>query len=307
MSPQISKFRESALASKLVTQDQLQVAIAKVMDSPRGKLAHPNEISDKRLASKLVEMKVISAYQADQLRSGRSKLTLGPYIIVDWIGQGGMGQVFKAIHKMLGRECAVKVLPLHKTTPDAIENFRREIRAQAKLDHPNLVRAYDAGEDGNVHYLVVEYVKGTDLRRLVRTNGRLSVQRAASIVKQAADGLAHAHERNLIHRDIKPGNILVNPNGIAKLSDLGLAFYLNDPKDPRVGKIVGTADYLSPEQIKTPLQITSASDILFAGLHVVLRGDRQSALPWRNTQVKSTTSLGRNALASAALQRRSQR
>ena len=265
MSPQISKFRESALASKLVTQDQLQVAIAKVMDSPRGKLAHPNEISDKRLASKLVEMKVISAYQADQLRSGRSKLTLGPYIIVDWIGQGGMGQVFKAIHKMLGRECAVKVLPLHKTTPDAIENFRREIRAQAKLDHPNLVRAYDAGEDGNVHYLVVEYVKGTDLRRLVRTNGRLSVQRAASIVRQAADGLAHAHERNLIHRDIKPGNILVNPNGIAKLSDLGLAFYLNDPKDPRVGKIVGTADYLSPEQIKTPLQITSASDIYSLG------------------------------------------
>ena len=265
MSPQLSKFRESALASKLVTEDQLQAAIAKVMSSPKGKQSHPNEISDKRIASKLVEMKVISAYQADQLRSGRSKLTLGPYIITDWIGQGGMGQVFKAVHQMLGRECAVKVLPLHKTTPDAIENFRREIRAQAKLDHPNLVRAYDAGEDGNVHYLVVEFVKGTDLRRLVRTNGRLSVQQAASIVKQAADGLAHAHERNLIHRDIKPGNILVDPKGIAKLSDLGLAFYLNDPKDPRVGKIVGTADYLSPEQIKTPLQITSASDIYSLG------------------------------------------
>ncbi len=265
MSPTQNKFREAAIASKLVTEDDLQTAIANVMSSPKNLAKHPNEITDKRIASKLIEMKIISPYQADQLRSGRSKLTLGPYVITDWIGQGGMGQVFKAVHQMLGRECAIKVLPLHKTTPDAIENFRREIRAQAKLDHPNLVRAYDAGEDGNVHYLVVEYVAGTDLRRLVRTKGKLSVQQASNIVKQAAEGLAHAHARNLIHRDIKPGNILVSPNGIAKLSDLGLAFYLNDPNDPRVGKIVGTADYLSPEQIKTPLQITSASDIYSLG------------------------------------------
>ena len=176
-----------------------------------------------------------------------------------------MGQVFKAVHEMLGRESAVKVLPLHKTTPEAIENFRREIRAQAKLDHPNLVRAFDAGEDGNVHYLVVEYVPGTDLRRLVRSKGKLTVQQAANIVKQAAEGLTHAHERNLIHRDIKPGNILVTPDGVSKLSDLGLAFYLNDATDPRAGKIVGTADYLSPEQIRTPNHITSASDIYSLG------------------------------------------
>ena len=226
--------------------------------------------TDKELAAMLVKLDHLTRYQSDQLLSGRTKLNLGPYIITDWIGQGGMGQVFKAVHEMLGRESAVKVLPLHKTTPEAIVNFRREIRAQAKLDHPFLVRAFDAGEDGNVHYLVVEYVPGTDLRRLVRTKGRLTVQQAASVIKQAAEGLAHAHERDLIHRDIKPGNILVTPEGTAKVSDLGLAFYLNDPEDPRFGKIVGTADYLSPEQIKTPLEVTEVSDIYSLGCTLYL-------------------------------------
>jgi serine/threonine protein kinase len=263
MPQQRSKFKETALASELVSEEQIRQAINLIV---KGKSRDSTtEVSEKKLAQKLVEMNVISAYQADQLLTGRTKLNLGPYIITDWIGQGGMGQVFKAIHEMLGRESAVKVLPLHKTTPEAIENFRREIRAQAQLNHSNLVQAFDAGEDGNVHYLVVEYVPGTDLRRLVRSKGKLSVQQAANIIKQSAEGLAHAHESKLIHRDIKPGNILVTPDGVAKLSDLGLAFYLNDPNDPRAGKIVGTADYLSPEQIRTPTNITSASDIYSLG------------------------------------------
>ena len=150
-----------------------------------------------------------------------------------------MGQVFKAVHQMLGRESAVKVLPLHKTTPEAIENFRREIRAQAKLDHPNLVRAFDAGEDGNVHYLVVEYIPGTDLRRLVRSKGKLSVQQAANIIKQSAEGLAHAHEGGLIHRDIKPANIFAAQRGgifdVAKLLDFGLVKHRAGGDGPRRG------------------------------------------------------------------------
>ncbi len=265
MSPLQSKFRETALASELVTEEQLRQAIQLIVQSRGGDPNIATEVNEKKVAQQLVEMKIISAYQADQLLTGRTKLNLGPYIITDWIGQGGMGQVFKAVHEMLGRESAVKVLPLHKTTPEAIENFRREIRTQAKLDHPNLVRAFDAGEDGNVHYLVVEYIPGTDLRRLVRSKGKLSVQQAANIIKQSAEGLSHAHERGLIHRDIKPGNILVTPDGVSKLSDLGLAFYLNDASDPRAGKIVGTADYLSPEQIQTPQHITHASDIYSLG------------------------------------------
>lgn len=259
------KFRDAAKTSGLVEDEQLQSALAQMVQAKGDSRTKITDITDKELAAMLVKLKQLTPYQADQLLSGRTKLNLGPYIITDWIGQGGMGQVFKAVHEMLGRESAVKVLPLHKTTEEAISNFRREIRAQAKLDHPNLVRAFDAGEDGNVHYLVVEYVPGTDLRRLVRTKGRLTVQQAANIIKQSAEGLSHAHERNLIHRDIKPGNILVTPEGTAKVSDLGLAFYLNDPEDPRFGKIVGTADYLSPEQIKTPLDVTEVSDIYSLG------------------------------------------
>lgn len=260
-----TSFRESALTSELVTEDQLRKAIALIVQAKGGDPVVAGEITEKQLASQLVEMKILSAYQADQLLMGRTRLNLGPYIITDWIGQGGMGQVFKAVHEMLGRESAIKVLPLHKSTPESIENFRREIRAQAKLDHTHLVRAYDAGEDGNVHYLVVEYVPGTDLRRLVRSKGKLSVQQTANIIKQSAEAASHAHKQGLIHRDIKPGNILVTPDGTAKLSDLGLAFYLHDQTDPRKGKIVGTADYLSPEQIKTPHNITHVSDIYSLG------------------------------------------
>lgn len=280
------KLREAVLASSLVNEQQLRAAITRVIQ------AHENvnsaqQVTDRRLAKQLVKMKLLTEYQADQLLGGRTKLTLGPYMITDWIGQGGMGQVFKAVHEMLGRECAIKVLPLHKITPEAVENFRREIRVQAKLDHPNLVRAYDAGEDGNVQYLVVEFVPGTDLRRLVRTKGKLSVFQAASIVKQAADGLKEAHDNGLIHRDIKPGNILVTPSGKAKVSDLGLAFCLDDPQDPRVGKIVGTADYLSPEQIKNPNHITSASDIYSLGCTLYYAVTGKVPFPGGNSRNKA--------------------
>src|SRR5688572_5564219 len=177
-----------------------------------------------------------------------------------------MGQVYKAVHQMMGRICAVKILPLEKSTPDSVNHFVREVRTHAQLDHPNLVRAYDAGRDGDVPYLVTEFVPGTDLRRLIRSRGRLSQQQAASVIMQAARGLEYAHQRGLIHRDVKPGNILVTPDGIAKVSDLGLAGFIHGLEDdPRAGKIVGTADYLAPEQIRTPNEITHVSDIYSLG------------------------------------------
>jgi serine/threonine protein kinase len=259
-----SVFRTSALLSGLVSQEELDRA----EDAVRAKLGEATaaDISDEQLAEKLVETDVITTYQAAQLRAGKNKLNLGPYIVTDFIGQGGMGQVFKAVHKVMGRECAVKVLPVNKSTPEAISNFSREIRTQARLDHPNLVRAYDAGHDGRVDYFVTEYVPGTDLRRLIRLQGPLTMQQAASVIMQAANALEHAHQRELIHRDVKPGNILVTPEGVAKLSDLGLAGCISgDEDDPRAGRIVGTADYLSPEQIRNPHEINKVSDIYSLG------------------------------------------
>lgn len=264
--PKKSVFRTSALLSGLVTREEVACAEAAVRAELGTLPSAP--VDDELLAAKLVDMEVLTRYQADQLSAGRTKLNLGPYVVTDWIGQGGMGQVFKAVHRVMGRECAVKVLPLNKSTPEAISNFSREIRTQAQLDHPNLVRAYDAGHEGKVHYFVTEYVPGTDLRRLIRSQGPLTMQQAASVIMQTARALEYAHQRGLIHRDVKPGNILVTPEGVAKLSDLGLAGCIqasDGEEDPRLGKIVGTADYLAPEQIRNPQEVLKVSDVYSLG------------------------------------------
>ncbi len=151
---------------------------------------------------------------------------------------------------MLGRLVAIKVLPRSKTTPDSIASFMREIQNQAKLDHDHLVRAIDAGHDGNVYYLVCEYIPGADLRRFVRERGPLGMIEAANVITQAARALDYAHHSGLLHRDVKPGNILVTPDGLAKVSDLGLSGWLHDSDDPRAGKIVGTAIIFHPSKFK---------------------------------------------------------
>lgn len=275
--PERTQFRDCALASGLITKADIDEAMAElraavattgVGTSVSGAAATSasSTVTDRQLADKLIELGRLNSYQADQLLNGRTKLNLGPYRILDSIAQGGMGQVFKAEHSMMGRIVAVKVLPRSKSTPEAIKNFTREIRVQAKLDHENLVRAFDAGHDGNVYFLVTEYIPGTDLRRYVRNRGPLGMREAATIISQAAAGLQHAHELGLIHRDVKPGNILVTPDGQTKLSDLGLAGWLTEGEDGlHPGKTVGTADYFPPEQIMAPGSITPAGDVYSLG------------------------------------------
>lgn len=292
--PSDSVLAAAAIASGLVQPNQLDYAyrVAKhrmsQVNMARNQGNTPTgEPSDALLAEILIEQDVLTLYQATQLSSGRTKLTLGPYVITDFVGQGGMGQVFKAVHKVMGRICAVKVLPVHRKTPEALTSFIREIRLQAGLDCPYLVRAFDAGQDGNVHYLVTEFVAGMDLRKLVRKNGALPVSQAASIIMQAALGLDYAHEQGLIHRDVKPGNILVTPDGQAKVSDVGLAgFAQNLLDDPRAGKIVGTADYLSPEQIRSPLDVRTVSDIYSLGCTLYYTVCAKVPFPGGDTQSK---------------------
>jgi serine/threonine protein kinase len=258
-----SVLQRSAITSGLLTQDELDALLRELRGDPP-----TADVSDERLAERLVSSNRLNSWQVEQLRNGRTKFNLGPYYhVIDSIGQGGMGQVFKAEHTIMGRIVAVKVLPRSRSTPEAIANFRREIRTLGQLDHENLVRAYDAGQDGNVHFLVTEYVPGTDLRRLIRGGKPLTMQQAASIISQAALGLEHAHGRGLIHRDVKPANLLVTPDGRVRVLDLGLAGYFNDPEqmDQYGGKVVGTADYLAPEAILRPDQLDKRSDIYSLG------------------------------------------
>ncbi|MBN2473028.1 MAG: serine/threonine protein kinase [Pirellulales bacterium] len=262
-----STFRQCAIASGLLTEQQIDEARAGVGWANGDEPDTNALLTDRQLAERLVAMGWLNAWQAKQLLDGRTKFTLGSYKIVDSLGQGGMGQVFKAEHSVMGRVVAVKVLPLSKTTPAAVANFTHEIRALGSLDHPRLVRAWDAGQDGSVYYLVTEFVPGTDLRKLVRHKSRLSMEESASIVYQVADGLDYAHSKGLVHRDVKPGNVLVTPEGKAKLSDLGLAGPVKGSAetDPRYGKIVGTPDYVAPDHVHSPWDPTPAWDIYSLG------------------------------------------
>jgi serine/threonine protein kinase len=289
-------FAKNALASGLVTAADLDDALARLRNGvlpatdagPAVEIAKDGQPTDEQFADQLVAMGRLNRYQATQLLSGFTKLTLGPYRIVDSIGQGGMGQVFRAEHSLMGRTVAVKVLPKNKSTPDAIACFTREIRAQAALDHENLVRALDAGHDGNVYFLVCEYVPGADLRRYVRDRGPLGMAEAATIISQAAQGLQHAHQNGLIHRDVKPANLLVTPEGLTKVSDLGLVGSLLDAdSDPRAGKVVGTADYLAPEHITAPRSITATSDLYSLGCTLYYAVTGKVPFPGGNAREKA--------------------
>jgi len=282
-----SPFVLCALASGLVNHDQIDVARGQVERETRIDELD-EETYQKRLAAVLVDLGYLNAWQVIQLQQGRTKFTLGVYRIVDSIGRGGMGQVFKGEHPVLDRQVAIKVLPREKSTPEAVANFSREMKILARLDHPNLVRAYDAGQDGSVHFLVTEYVPGKDLRKLVRAQGRLTMTSAASIISQVAAGLQHAHEQGLVHRDVKPGNVLVTADGTAKLSDLGLAGPLEGDleADPRFGKIAGTADYLSPDHIQSPFDPKPAWDVYSLGCTLYYAVTGKVPFPRPTTQEK---------------------
>ena len=167
----------------------------------------------RRLAGELIRRGWLTPYQVNQLLQGRGReLLLGSYVLLERLGEGGMGQVFKARNWKLGQVVALKLIRKERIDdPDAVRRFQREIRAAAQLDHPNIVLAFDADEVGGTHLLVMEYVEGTDLAKLVKQDGPLPVDKACDYIRQAALGLQHAHERGLVHRDIKPHNLLLTP------------------------------------------------------------------------------------------------
>lgn len=207
-------------------------------------------------AAALIAKGHITKFQAKLLLSGRYKgFKLGHYIVREQIGQGGMGAVYLGQHETLGRKVALKVLTPPKDSKDgqlALERFLREARAAAALDHPNIVRLFDVGQSNGTHFIVMEYVEGQTLDQLLDKAGPIAPSRAVGYIAQAAAGLQHAYEQGFVHRDIKPGNLMITKDGTVKILDMGLARPADDnEKLTEVldkGAIVGTADFISPEQ-----------------------------------------------------------
>lgn len=271
--PPKRRFRETAIASGLLEKDLIDAAETQALAS-LGAGAHDPDQMDRTVAGILVARGLLTKFQADQMLLGRSKLTLNQYRILDQVGQGGMGSVFKARHAMMQRVVAVKVLTKDKATKATEAAFLREIAQLGDLDHENLLRAHDAGRDGKVYYLVTEYIEGLDLRRQVQRHGPLDERTAASVIVQAARGLACAHERGVVHRDVKPGNLLATKEGRVKVLDLGLAGSVFDMHASTSARIIGTMDYMAPEQIRNPANVRAAADIYGLGctLYYLLTG-----------------------------------
>jgi serine/threonine protein kinase len=204
---------------------------------------------------------------------------LGQYRVVEKIGRGGMGSVYRALHPLLKKELAVKILPPEATTNgQAVARFRREMEAIGRLDHQNIVRATDAGEVGGIHFLVMELVDGIDLARLVRFCGPPSVAESCELIRQAAVGLQCAHEHDLVHRDVKPSNLVLSRRGEVKVLDLGLALLSRvEPGSPEMtasGQVMGTADYMAPEQWEASHGVDIRADVYSLGctLYTLLVG-----------------------------------
>jgi len=204
---------------------------------------------------------------------------LAEYKLLEKLGRGGMGVVYRALHTELDRIVAVKVLPLGQVDDDqAVARFKREIKAVGRLDHPNIVRAYDARESSGTHFLVMELVAGMDLADLVRRIGPLPIADACESICQAAVGLQHAHEHGLVHRDIKPSNLMVSDAGVVKILDMGLARFRSlQPADGGMtmsGQALGTPDYMAPEQVQDSHSADIRADLYSLGctLYFLLTG-----------------------------------
>lgn len=242
-------------------------------------LKHPDT---QEIARELNKRGWLTGFQIKEIFRGRGKsLVVGPYRVLDLLGEGGMGRVFRALHTRLGREVALKVIRREKlANPLTVRRFRQEIQAVAQLSHPNVVMAFDADEAGGDHYLAMEYVDGTDLTKLVRDRGPLPVPVACDYVRQAALGLHHAFERGLVHRDVKPSNMIAAKTGQVKVLDLGLAMLNEAPggedaaRVTQEGFVIGTPDFLAPEQAQNPLHVDTRADIyaLGATLYYLLTG-----------------------------------
>jgi len=218
------------------------------------------------------------------------------YRLVELIGEGGMALVYKAECSLLCRMVAIKILrPQYANDIEFVERFRREARSAASLSHPNVVNIYDVGQEDGIDYIVMEYISGGNLKDIIRREAPFSIRRALDYTKQIAEALNHAHERNIIHRDIKPHNILVTSDGQIKVTDFGIARAISASSFTQTGIVVGSVQYASPEQVKGGI-VGPQSDLYSLGcvLYEMLtgtipfKGDTSISIALQHLQEKLT-------------------
>lgn len=264
----VDEFFDVLQKSKLLTPAQMAEARAAASSSDS-----PTEV-----AKSLIRQQRITRWQAGQLLAGRSSFYLGKYRLVELLGRGGMGSVFLGQHVTMNRRVALKVIAGHfGGDKAALDRFLAEARAIAALDHPNIIQAYSVDNQGDRYYIVMEYVEGVDLQRMVGREGPLDLARAVDYIRQAAEGLDHAHQRHIIHCDVKPSNLLVNGQGVVKILDLGLArlAHARQPQNAqRPESLLGTIDYQAPEQALESPRLDARVDIYALGctLYFLLTG-----------------------------------
>ena len=275
--PRVDTFLDLVRRSGLVEKDQLNGVLLTLREQ-----AHGGPITDAEvLGERLVDAGLLTGWQCAKLLEGRHKgFFLGKYKLLDHLGTGGMSSVYLAEHVLMQRRVAIKVLPKNRVEDSSyLARFHREAQAAAALDHRNIVRAYDVDNDGSIHYLVMEYVEGRDLQAMVKRDGPMDFLAAAEYIRQAAEGLEHAHQAGLIHRDVKPANLLVDQKNVVKVLDLGLARFTTDEDRASLTvtydeNVLGTADYLAPEQALDSHRVDARADIYSLGcsLYFLLTG-----------------------------------
>jgi serine/threonine protein kinase len=272
-----SEFVDYLSRSDLVPEDVLKHSLDDLRRKHGGKLPDDAEI----VADHLVDSQLITRWHADKIFEKKYKgFRLGKYKILSLLGSGQMSSVYLAEHVLMKRLRAVKVFPkslLHKSS--YLARFHSGAQATISLDHPNIVRAFDVDNDGEQHFLVMEYVDGKDAQEIVKRSGPLPLELACNFIAQTAEGIAYAHANNLIYCHLKPTSLLIDDKGIVRILDMELALYLDGDKssinEPYDEIAIGTADYLAPEQaINGHSVVDPRSDIYSLGciLYFLLTG-----------------------------------
>jgi serine/threonine protein kinase len=262
------------MRSGLLDRDDLQTALRTLPADRRGDVA--------AITDHLVAQQALTRFQVFKISQGITVgLTLGRYRILVPLGRGGMGTVYLALDTQSGQHVALKILPpkIAREEERLLARFQREMEMSKKIQHTHLARTLDAGVFGGIHYIAMEFIPGQTLYRLVMAKGPLAVSRAAHLFAEVAAALGHAHGQGVVHRDMKPSNIMVTPHDHAKVLDLGLAFTEGEVVENvevvgGKGYIVGSIDYMAPEQTRDPTTVDARADLYALGccLYFALTG-----------------------------------